>query len=81
MRLAKFLAHAGVASRRAAEGLIAHGRVRVAGEVVSDLIGMFNASSIQIKVSVGVTFPVLELLTIALYLFVFRPVTTSFPRF
>lgn len=36
MRLAKFLAHAGVASRRAAEGLIAHGRVMVAGEVVTD---------------------------------------------
>jgi 23S rRNA pseudouridine2605 synthase len=36
MRLAKFLAHAGVASRRAAEGLIAAGRVSVDGEVVTD---------------------------------------------
>lgn len=36
MRLAKYLAHAGVASRRAAEGLIAAGRVRVGGEVVTD---------------------------------------------
>ncbi len=36
MRLAKHLAHAGVASRRAAEGLIAEGRVRVDGEVVRD---------------------------------------------
>jgi 23S rRNA pseudouridine2605 synthase len=36
MRLAKYLAHAGVASRRAAEGLIAEGRVSVAGEVVTD---------------------------------------------
>ncbi|MEA2332168.1 MAG: rRNA synthase [Thermoleophilaceae bacterium] len=36
MRLAKFLAHAGVASRRAAEVLIAHGRVSVDGEVVTD---------------------------------------------
>src|SRR3954449_6407475 len=36
MRLAKFLAHAGVASRRAAEGLIAEGRVRVGQEVVTD---------------------------------------------
>lgn len=36
MRLAKFLAHAGVASRRAAERLIADGKVRVAGEVVTD---------------------------------------------
>ena len=36
MRLAKYLAHAGVASRRAAEQLIAAGRVRVGGEVVTD---------------------------------------------
>jgi 23S rRNA pseudouridine2605 synthase len=36
MRLAKYLAHAGVASRRAAEELIVAGRVRVAGRVVSD---------------------------------------------
>jgi 23S rRNA pseudouridine2605 synthase len=37
MRLAKYLAHAGIASRRAAEYLIRAGRVRVDGEVVSDL--------------------------------------------
>jgi 23S rRNA pseudouridine2605 synthase len=36
MRLAKYLAHAGVASRRAAEGLIAAGRVAVDGETVRD---------------------------------------------
>lgn len=36
MRLAKYLAHAGVASRRAAETVIADGRVRVAGEIVTD---------------------------------------------
>jgi 23S rRNA pseudouridine2605 synthase len=36
MRLAKLLAHTGVASRRAAERLIAEGRVTVAGEVVRD---------------------------------------------
>lgn len=36
MRLAKFLAHAGVASRRAAEVLIAEGRVTVGREVVTD---------------------------------------------
>jgi len=36
MRLAKYLAHAGVASRRAAERLIEEGRVTVAGEVVTD---------------------------------------------
>lgn len=36
MRLAKYLAHAGVASRRAAEGMIAAGRVRVGSELVRD---------------------------------------------
>ena len=36
MRLAKYLAHAGVASRRAAEQLVFDGRVTVAGEVVTD---------------------------------------------
>src|SRR3954454_11845436 len=36
MRLAKFLAHAGVASRRASEQLVFAGRVRVAGQVVHD---------------------------------------------
>src|SRR5436305_10015614 len=36
MRLAKYLAHSGVASRRAAEQLIAAGRVALRGEVVSD---------------------------------------------
>ena len=37
MRLAKYLAHAGVASRRAADDLIRSGRVTVDGEVVDDL--------------------------------------------
>lgn len=36
MRLAKFLAHGGVASRRMAEKVIANGRVTVGGEVVTD---------------------------------------------
>jgi 23S rRNA pseudouridine2605 synthase len=36
MRLAKYLAHSGVASRRHAEELIAAGRVRVGGAVVTD---------------------------------------------
>ena len=36
MRLAKFLAHAGVASRRHAERLVTGGRVRVDGRVVTD---------------------------------------------
>ncbi|MCB0861809.1 MAG: rRNA pseudouridine synthase [Solirubrobacterales bacterium] len=36
MRLAKYLAHAGVASRRKSEAIIAAGRVRVGGKVVTD---------------------------------------------
>jgi 23S rRNA pseudouridine2605 synthase len=36
MRLAKFLAHAGVASRRASEEIVRAGRVTVGGEVVTD---------------------------------------------
>ena len=36
MRLAKFLAHAGVASRRAAEEIVRAGRVTVGGETVTD---------------------------------------------
>ncbi|MFP5369194.1 MAG: pseudouridine synthase, partial [Actinomycetes bacterium] len=36
MRLAKFLAHAGVASRRAAEQLVFDGRVSVRGETCTD---------------------------------------------
>jgi 23S rRNA pseudouridine2605 synthase len=36
MRLAKFLAHAGVASRRAAEQLVFAGRISVEGEIVRD---------------------------------------------
>ncbi len=36
MRLAKHLAHSGVASRRASEALIAQGRVSVGGQVVRD---------------------------------------------
>jgi 23S rRNA pseudouridine2605 synthase len=36
MRLAKYLAHAGVASRRAAEAMIADGRVSIGGRIVTD---------------------------------------------
>ena len=36
MRLARYLAHGGIASRRAAEEIIASGRVAVGGEVVTD---------------------------------------------
>lgn len=36
MRLAKYLAHAGVASRRAAEDIVRDGRVTVGGRIVTD---------------------------------------------
>jgi 23S rRNA pseudouridine2605 synthase len=36
VRLAKYLAHGGIASRRKAEAIVAAGRVTVAGEVVTD---------------------------------------------
>ena len=45
MRLVKYLAHAGVASRRAAEGMIAAGRVSVRGEVQTNPATDVDASS------------------------------------
>lgn len=45
MRLAKYLAHAGVASRRAAEEIVRDGRVTVGGEVVTDPARDVDASS------------------------------------
>ena len=49
MRLARYLAHAGVASRRAAEGLIAAGRVTVAGEVATDpALDVDEASMVEV---------------------------------
>jgi 23S rRNA pseudouridine2605 synthase len=53
MRLAKYLAHAGVASRRAAEDLIRAGRVTVDGEVVGDL-GRHLAGGEEVRVDGGV---------------------------
>lgn len=50
MRLQKFLAHAGVASRRAAEELILRGKVRVNGKVVREL-GTVVSSEDRVDVS------------------------------
>ena len=36
MRLAKYLAHCGVASRRVSEKIVAAGRVKVGGDLVTD---------------------------------------------
>lgn len=44
MRLQKFLAHAGVASRRAAEELIVRGKVRVNGKIVRELGTIVSAA-------------------------------------
>jgi 23S rRNA pseudouridine2605 synthase len=44
-RLAKYLAHAGVASRRAAERLVAEGRVTVSGAVTTDPAQAVDESS------------------------------------
>ncbi|MBJ7330919.1 MAG: rRNA pseudouridine synthase [Solirubrobacteraceae bacterium] len=53
MRLAKFLAHGGVASRRASEEIIREGRVTIGGEIVLDPARDVDGSS---KVAVdGVT--------------------------
>jgi 23S rRNA pseudouridine2605 synthase len=45
VRLAKYLAHAGVASRRGAERLVAAGQVRVDGKVVTDPARDVDASN------------------------------------
>ena len=45
VRLARYLAHGGVASRRAAEGLIRDGRVTVGGYVVTDPARDLNGGS------------------------------------
>ncbi|HWH92440.1 MAG TPA: pseudouridine synthase [Baekduia sp.] len=50
MRLAKFLAHAGVASRRAAEAIIAEGRVRVGDELVTDPARDVDGTSLPVTV-------------------------------
>jgi 23S rRNA pseudouridine2605 synthase len=49
-RLQKILAHAGVASRRAAEKIIADGRVRVNGRVVTELGSKADVRSDKIEV-------------------------------
>ena len=49
MRLNKFLAHAGIASRRKADELIAEGKVKVNGEVVKEM-------GYRVKVSDKITF-------------------------
>ena len=49
-RLQKILAHAGVASRRAAEQLISEGRVSVNGAIVSELGTRADAGSDEIRV-------------------------------
>ena len=49
-RLQKLLAHAGVASRRAAEKMISEGRVRVNGRIVTELGARADARNDRIEV-------------------------------
>ncbi len=51
MRIAKYLAHAGVASRRAAENLIIQGRVKINGQVVTELGARINEKQDRIEVN------------------------------
>ena len=46
MRLQKALAHAGVASRRASEKLIRQGRVRVNGQLVTEMAVLVDPESV-----------------------------------
>lgn len=50
MRLAKYLAHAGVASRRAAEALVQDGRVTIDGAVVTDPARAVDEHSAKVAV-------------------------------
>ena len=50
IRLQKYLAHAGVASRRSAEKLIAAGRVRVNGDVVTEMGVQINPAAPEVEV-------------------------------
>jgi len=50
MRLQKYLAHAGVASRRHAEEMIKKGRVRVNGDVVTEMGVMVDPINAEVEV-------------------------------
>ena len=50
MPLAKILQSQGFGSRRACEGLVAYGRVRVAGEVASDARAAFDPDGLPVEV-------------------------------
>ncbi|RJQ33321.1 rRNA pseudouridine synthase [Candidatus Parcubacteria bacterium] len=51
IRLAKFLAQSGVASRRKAEELIISGKVKVAGKIVKEPATTIDPSSLEIRVN------------------------------
>lgn len=51
IRLAKFLAEAGVASRRKAEELILSGKVKVSGHIVKDVATKISPASLEVKVN------------------------------
>jgi len=68
MRLQKYLAHAGVASRRAAEELIVRGQVRVNGKVVREL-----GTSVEERDNVAVDGKIVRLPTKHTYIVLHKP--------
>ena len=68
MRLQKYLAHAGVASRRAAEELIVRGQVRVNGKVVREL-----GTSVEESDEVAVNGKIVSLPTKHTYIVLHKP--------
>ena len=65
-RIAKFLARAGVASRRASEGLVAEGRVSVNGEVVLEPGTKIVAGTDEVRMDGAVVEPPAELVYLML---------------
>ncbi len=68
MRLQKYLAHAGVASRRAAEELIVRGQVRVNGKIVREL-----GTSVEESDKVAVNGKIVSLPTKYTYIVLHKP--------
>ncbi len=58
LRLSKYIAHCGVASRRASEDLIANGKVKVNGEVVTEFSTKVNPDVDEVKVNDEIIKPV-----------------------
>jgi 23S rRNA pseudouridine2605 synthase len=66
-RLHKYLAHAGVASRRAAEGMVRAGRVRINGETVTDPARTVEAGTDRVEVDGTPVAPAAETVILMLH--------------